>query len=490
MQLFFTDQRKVWKVGQVAGLSQAELSALFARRLVPSGTPILLDEAMRPVEPVSSWFRSLALERKDAKTMRSYAYSVLMLLHFLLAREADLQSATETDLREFRLWRQDEAEEVVGDAAWDRDWAAIESLYRYLIRIGVVARQPWRATPQRDNLASRIRPDLRVRHMELDQYLYLRDVGFGGLAPDAGLDVSFRGWRPHRNRAACELALMTGMRIQEWSTLLLPELGLLDGQRPAFVDVELKACAKFGRPRSVYVGPDPMELLDAYLLLERPEIVEKAQHSLRRRHRELFVIQRLEADGTRVRGVLDGLTITRTIKNMKSDLRRLAAWETGGGLDPLALFIGQGGRMLTFSAWDKIRWRAWDRLKAWAGDRNAPVLPRRCWVYHDLRHTFALRLLIFLTREALNDAEDQGLPMSTLLDHMTGNPLLVVQRRLGHAHPSTTYRYIRYLKDPMREVDDAFREWTAAGGASYIAIARSLMDLEDAGHAPTRPLHP
>jgi hypothetical protein len=70
-----------------------------------------------------SWFRSLALERKDAKTMRSYAYSVLMLLHFLLAREADLQSVTEPDLREFRLWRQDEAEEEVGDAAWDRDWA-------------------------------------------------------------------------------------------------------------------------------------------------------------------------------------------------------------------------------------------------------------------------------------------------------------------------------------------------------------------------------
>lgn len=490
MQLFFADQRKVWKVAQVAGMSHAELSALFARRLVPTGTPILLDEAMRPVEPVSSWFRSLALERKDAKTMRAYAYSALMLLHFLLARDADLRSATETDFREFRLHRQDEAEEVISDAAWDRDWAAIESLYGFLIRTGAVTQQPWRATPKGSGLASGIQPDLRVRHMELDQYLYLRDVGFGGLAPEAGLDMSFRGWRPHRNRAACELALMTGMRIQEWSTLLLPELGLIGGRRPTFTDIDLKACAKFGRPRSVYVAPDPMELLDPYLLLERPEIVAKAQRSLRRRHRELFVVQRLEADGTKVRGVLDGLTITRTIKNMKPGLRRLAVLETGAGLDPLALFIGQGGRMLTFSAWDRIRWRAWDRLKAWSGDRHAPVLPRRCWVYHDLRHTFALRLLIFLTREALNDAEDQGLPMSTLLDHMTGNPLLVVQRRLGHAHPSTTYRYIRYLKDPMREVDDAFREWTAADGASYTAIAHSLMNLEDAGHAPPRSLHP
>lgn len=58
-----------------------------------------------------------------------------------------------------------------------------------------------------------------------------------------------------------------------------------------------------------------------------------------------------------------------------------------------------------------------------------------------------------------------------------------MQRRLGHATPTTTYRYVRYLKDPMREVDDAFRVWTAAGGASYVAIARRVFGLEELGHA-------
>ncbi|MGI5518791.1 hypothetical protein [Streptomyces sp. CA-106131] len=51
------------------------------------------------------------------------------------------------------------------------------------------------------------------------------------------------------------------------------------------------------------------------------------------------------------------------IKDVKPGLRRIAVLETGGGLDPLALFIGQGGRMLTGSGWDRIRWRAWDRMK-------------------------------------------------------------------------------------------------------------------------------
>ncbi|MEW2121666.1 site-specific integrase [Streptomyces sp. NPDC005474] len=131
VQLFFADPRKVWKVGEVAGLDRAELSALFERRGVPAGMPILLDDAMRPVEPVSAWFRSMALDRMDEKTMRSYAYSVLMLLHFLQARGMDLQSAAEADIREFRLWRLEAADETVEQVSWDRDSAAIGGLYDF-----------------------------------------------------------------------------------------------------------------------------------------------------------------------------------------------------------------------------------------------------------------------------------------------------------------------------------------------------------------------
>ncbi|MBC2864482.1 hypothetical protein [Streptomyces mexicanus] len=223
-----------------------------------------------------------------------------------------------------------------------------------------------------------------------------------------------------------------------------------------------------------------MAMLGPYLLIERPEIVAAAQRRLRRRQRELFVVDRLEAEGTRVRGVLDGVTITQSVKILKPELRRIAVMETGDGLDPPALLVGRGGLILTLSGWDRGRLRAWERMKQWAGHGRAPVMPRCCWVFHDFRHTFALRLLMFQTREALRDAAAQRLPMATLLDHMTGNPLLVVQRRLGHASPATTYRYVRYLKDPMREVDEAFRGWTAAGGASYVTIARHALELEEA----------
>lgn len=67
MQLFYADTRKVWKAGEVAGLGCAELARLFERYRLPRGTSILLDDAMRPVEPLSTWFRSMALDRMDAE---------------------------------------------------------------------------------------------------------------------------------------------------------------------------------------------------------------------------------------------------------------------------------------------------------------------------------------------------------------------------------------------------------------------------------------
>ncbi|WP_137991328.1 FG-GAP repeat domain-containing protein [Streptomyces vilmorinianum] len=48
-------------MGAVAGRSYIELSELFERRRLPRGTPILLDATMRPVEPLTSWFRAMGL---------------------------------------------------------------------------------------------------------------------------------------------------------------------------------------------------------------------------------------------------------------------------------------------------------------------------------------------------------------------------------------------------------------------------------------------
>ncbi|MFD7475979.1 site-specific integrase [Streptomyces sp. NPDC059837] len=98
--------------------------------------------------------------------MRAYAYTVLMLLNFLTARGLDLRLATENDVLEFRRWPREDAEETVGEATWDRDAAAIGGLYDYLAQVGYVSGRPWRATGRGESLGSGVSRDARVRHVE------------------------------------------------------------------------------------------------------------------------------------------------------------------------------------------------------------------------------------------------------------------------------------------------------------------------------------
>lgn len=472
MELFFTGRSRVPVSDGVAGLDSCELAALLERRLVPEGMPVLLDEAMRPVEPLSSWFRHLALAGRSPKTMRKYAYIALRLSDFLAGRGSDLLSATEEDLLEYRLLRGQVQEVPVGKATWEAEATAINGLYGWLVGQGRVPARPWRSTARRDSLRNGITRDMRVRHMTLEQYLFFRDVGLAGCRPDGTVDPSFRGGCPHRSRAAVELALLTGMRLGEWSTVLLPELGLDAGRSDRGVEFGLSACAKRQRPRTVYVPRAALDAVSTYLLLERRHVVDVAQPSLAKRRADLFVVDAVQDGRGKLRGVLDGRRVTWTIAEMPPELRQITVRDTGGGLEPLAVFLGSGARMPHPSTWDKIRWRAWKRMRTHADHPAAPMLPLLPWLFHDLRHTFALRLLLFLMRQAMRDAA--GMPVSTLVDHIAYNPLLVVQRRLGHASPASTYIYLRYLKDPMREVDEAFRAWTGHDETSYAEIGHHL----------------
>jgi hypothetical protein len=73
----------------------------------------------------------------------------------------------------------------------------------------------------RNPLAPRLQRGMDIRHMTLAQYRYFRGVGLGGQLPDSQASNGFRGRAPLRNRAAADLALSTGMRPEEWSTVLL-----------------------------------------------------------------------------------------------------------------------------------------------------------------------------------------------------------------------------------------------------------------------------
>jgi hypothetical protein len=111
----------------------AEVVRLLEFRAIPAGTPVFLDEStMRPVEPLCSWFRHLAYEDKDAKTLREYAYIVRRFVHFLESRRRGLLEPAESDFTAYRAMRTRLQDKPVGDATWGKEAQLLNQLYRWM----------------------------------------------------------------------------------------------------------------------------------------------------------------------------------------------------------------------------------------------------------------------------------------------------------------------------------------------------------------------
>jgi hypothetical protein len=60
VEIFYVDRKLLRHWPLPGGLDVGEL---LDYRTLPDGMPVLLDERMRPVEPVCGWFHTLAYER-------------------------------------------------------------------------------------------------------------------------------------------------------------------------------------------------------------------------------------------------------------------------------------------------------------------------------------------------------------------------------------------------------------------------------------------
>lgn len=476
MDLDFVQSGLLEKFLDTAVISAGEVAALLKRRGVLDGTPVYLDEETQmPVPPLCEFGRYLSTALLDETTLKEYGRVIGRLDDHLADLSSDVLSATESDLVSFRGHRTQWQEKPVGGSVWGRESFVLDDFYGFLVDRKIVPNRPARlAARGRNALAPRVRSGMDIRHLTFEQYRYFRDVGLGGQLPNAHVNPTFRGWSPLRDRAGADIALGSGTRWREWATVLLPEIGLWSGMPGGAAEFTVQACAKYAKARPIYVPEDAVGSADLFCMLERPDIVRQAARSLERKARDLFVVGEVDVAGGRVRGILGGVVREYEMSAMDAKLRRIAVFEGEFGLEALTLFVCRGGLMPGADAWKGYRHRAWTRMNALA-DKTTPHLPARRWRWHDLRHTYALRLLTYL--ENIMDGEEPDLQArrhrhrSYLSGHIRHNPLLIVSRRLGHASPETTYEYLQYTDDLINEFEAAFSGWVGDDEATYAEIA-------------------
>ncbi|MEU6567660.1 hypothetical protein [Streptomyces parvulus] len=487
MDLAFVQSGKLERFLDSGVISAAEAAALLERRGVLDGTPVFLDEETQmPVPALCEYGRYLSTSLLDESTLKDYGRAIFRTDNYLAKLESDALSASESDLVAYRNYRTQLQKKPIGWDAWSKESFVLDDLYGFLVDRKILSHRPVRVAARgRNPLAPRVRVGMDIRHLTFEQYRYFRDVGLGGQLPNTKVDLTFRGWSPLRNRAGSDIALGSGQRWREWSTLLLPEIGLWPGIPGGAAEYTVQACAKYGKARTVYVPEDAVASADLFCLLERPDIVRRAVRTLERKARDLFVVSEVDTAGGWVRGVLDGVVREFEMSAMDAKLRRITVYESEFGLEALSLFVCRGGLMPGADAWKGYRHRAWTRINALA-DETTPHLPARRWRWHDLRHTYALRLLTYL--ENLMDGEEPDLQArrrrhrSYLTGHIRHNPLLIVSRRLGHSNPETTYEYLQYTDDLINEFEAAFAGWVGDEESTYADIAAHALSGAKGGH--------
>lgn len=426
---------------------------------LPNGCPLILDDQFRPVEPWLTYFRVVSANTKKS-SVRNYAYDAMMLASFLQSRGTDIVHASQEDIVAYRDFRLRGTDRPVSPATWQRNTVVIKGIYSLLKQQGVLIREPWigigSSTPLRIGWATE--PD--IKPLSRKQWLYFRNVGLAGNLPDGSMDPSWRGRNPQRSVAAAHIAVTSGMRLSEFSTLLDAEVPppSPDGTSAS---VLLGACAKFEKRRRVHLPPDTLSVVDLYRQTERRRVARAASAGLWKRRNDLLIVTEVDSFNSVVRGSLDGMKKTWRLHLFPPELRKIAVSEKSQGLEGLGLFIGRNGLPIGSRSWHTI-FAAANRRVQYLADSGAPVPVVSPVKPHDLRHTFAVVLLKSLTDLALAREADRRTGLigpGTLSEHISVNPRLTVQRLLGHSSPETTMTYLRYIEDTDELIHQIFDSW-------------------------------
>src|SRR5699024_4345559 len=370
---------------------------------------------------------------------------------YFVSKTITWQTVTNDDLSDYRDYRLGQG---ISHRTWQRETVILRAFFNYLVEQGLLSKTPWQQIGRYSVVKPRpISYEMDVRALTHDQWKQFKNVGLGGQLPDGLMDMSFRGRSVQRDTTAAELAITTGLRLQEWRTLLQVELIQTDGEGASVV---LESTTKGQHRRTIYIPSKTTNDINLYVNTERKRVVRNAQKWLSRHSEGLALVNNIEQNTGKISYAYRGRSYRKQYFQITIQHRAVLVEHRDSHIEPLSLFVGTTGKPPSQRSWHNTFAQANRRLQHFTGTSHytgRPISP------HDLRHTFAVVLLQHLQLRALQNSRPGRAGHGTLSEHIISNPLLTVQRLLRHANTSTSMIYLRYLEEADALIQRAFDAW-------------------------------
>lgn len=408
---------------------------------IEEATPILIDPTGRIDPRLAKFFRRSRFAFLAEGTRQSYVKDYRLFFTFLWRRGKYWDQADYDDIDDYEAWRRGSADNPrpIGGAKWARELAAFRLLFDWAVVSGAVERSPvaTHTVRRRDGTVVEVaanRPkDVRVANVKWvtpRTYRLWRDIGLRGYSSDGLSEPGWRGRNDGRNAAFADLLFDTGLRLREGGCLLTVEVPIpMIGQ--VYCEGSVAAAIAKRRERSFYVPASTLSAIAGYIATTRRQAIGSAQRAGRYEQLAGKLIVTTATAKQRRLAWEDGLGRRGEFPVTAIDERQRRRLFVRGdeGLEPLQLWLTEGGLPMDYRSWDAVFAAASARCLRWG--KPISITPHSC------RHSFALKMLITLQRGLDSryglDKDDR--------DHLRGvygNAFTLVKDLLGHRSEQTT----------------------------------------------------